>query len=161
MTFHDAIETELRVGGELHEVRDVASKIADNAARLATLFHVFSSTCSSSSSPVPAEDMVSASRIVAWHLSESRRFFGEMAVPPDLLDPARLDTWLRSYCQRNHLQTVPMRTVQQYGPSGLREKAAIEAAMRELIDLGRARWAEEKRTKSIQVNPALLSGGEL
>ena len=39
--FHDAIEAELANGGELYDVRDVASKSADNAARLAALFQVF------------------------------------------------------------------------------------------------------------------------
>jgi uncharacterized protein DUF3987 len=41
VTFHDAIEGELPNGGELYDVRDVASKSADNAVRLAALFHVF------------------------------------------------------------------------------------------------------------------------
>ena len=41
VAFHDAIEGELRNGGELYDVRDVASKSADNAVRLAALFHVF------------------------------------------------------------------------------------------------------------------------
>jgi putative DNA primase/helicase len=39
--YHDAIESELRSGGELFDVRDVASKSADNAARLAALFQQF------------------------------------------------------------------------------------------------------------------------
>jgi putative DNA primase/helicase len=39
--FHDAIEGELRNGGELYDVRDVASKTADNAVRLAAQFQVF------------------------------------------------------------------------------------------------------------------------
>jgi len=160
VTFHDAIENELRTGGELHDVRDVASKTADNAARLAALFQVFCSRNSSSSSPVTAEHMESASRIAAWHLNESRRFFGELALPPELADPARLEAWVLNYCQQEAVNKVPTRTVQQYGPSGLREKATIEAAMRELNDLGRARLVLEGRSKIIQVNPALLSRGE-
>ena len=36
--YHNAIESELASGGELYDVRDVASKSADNAARLAALF---------------------------------------------------------------------------------------------------------------------------
>ncbi|MEZ5519130.1 MAG: DUF3987 domain-containing protein [Gammaproteobacteria bacterium] len=44
IAFHDAIESELRSGGELYDVRDVASKIADNAARIATLFRYSSMT---------------------------------------------------------------------------------------------------------------------
>jgi putative DNA primase/helicase len=39
--FHNAIETELASGGEYQDVRDVASKTADNAARLAALFQMF------------------------------------------------------------------------------------------------------------------------
>ncbi len=41
VAFHDAIEGELVTGGELYDVRDVASKSADNAARLAALFQIF------------------------------------------------------------------------------------------------------------------------
>ena len=41
--FHDDIERQLCTGGELAEVRDVASKAADNAARLAALFHAVES----------------------------------------------------------------------------------------------------------------------
>jgi putative DNA primase/helicase len=41
VAFHDAIEGELASGGELYDVRDVASKSADNAARLGALFQIF------------------------------------------------------------------------------------------------------------------------
>ena len=39
--FHDDVERELAPGGEMTETRDVASKAADNVARLAALFHLF------------------------------------------------------------------------------------------------------------------------
>src|SRR5450759_3335751 len=38
--YHDAIEGQVASGGYLFDVRDAASKSADNAARLAALFHV-------------------------------------------------------------------------------------------------------------------------
>ena len=41
VAFHDEVEEELRPGRDMAETRDVASKAADNAARLAGLFHVF------------------------------------------------------------------------------------------------------------------------
>ncbi len=47
--FHDAIESELRPSGELYDVRDVASKTADNAVRIATLFQIFENGISRSS----------------------------------------------------------------------------------------------------------------
>lgn len=61
--FYDAIEHELRSGGELHDVRDVASKTADNTARIA-----------------------------AWHLREARRFYGELALPQEQANAARLES---------------------------------------------------------------------
>ncbi len=66
----------LTSGNELYDVRDVASKSADNAARLAALFHVFTHSADGS---IDADSFESASSIVAWHLNESRRFFGEVA----------------------------------------------------------------------------------
>ena len=156
VAFHDAIEGELRTGGELYDVRDVASKSADNAARLAALFQVFEHGLGGA---VGAEVFEGASRIAAWHLNEARRFFGELALPAELANAARLDTWLVDYCRRERTHLVPTKKVQQFGPGGLREKAAIDSAMRELEELSRARLVQEGRRKIIKVNPALLSGG--
>ena len=69
--FYNEIETMLSNGKELYDVRDVASKSADNAARLAALFHVFTY---GASGLIVADSFESASSIVAWHLNESRRF---------------------------------------------------------------------------------------
>ncbi|MEM5341608.1 YfjI family protein [Paraburkholderia azotifigens] len=154
ITLHDAIERELRSGGELYDVRDIASKAADNAARLATLLHAFES---GTDSAVAVEAVESASRIVAWHLNEARRFFGELALPPEVTNAARLDTWLLRHCRSERSCTVSTRTIQQYGPVGLRDKATIDATVRELIDLGRARLVQDGRRRSISVNPALLA----
>jgi putative DNA primase/helicase len=153
ITFHNAIESELAHGGELYDVRDVASKSADNAARLAALFQVFEYGMGGA---VVLAAFEGASRIVAWHLNESRRFFGEIALPAELANAARLDSWLIEYCRRNRTSTIPTKTVQQYGPSGLREKSAIESALRELEELSRARLAGDGRRRVITVNPALV-----
>jgi putative DNA primase/helicase len=153
VAFHDAIEGELANGGELYDIRDVASKSADNAARLAALFQVFESGMGGA---VGADAFEGASRIVAWHLNESRRFFGELALPTDLANAARLDSWLIEYCMRERTHLVPTKKVQQFGPGGLREKAAIESAVRELEELGRARLAQDGRRRIIKVNPALV-----
>src|SRR5262249_49865174 len=66
ITFHDAIEAELVDGGELRDVRDVASKSADNLARLAALFQMFEHGIGAA---VGVEAVENASRIVAWHLN--------------------------------------------------------------------------------------------
>ena len=153
--YHDAIEAELRTGGELYDVRDVASKSADNAARLAALFQIFEHGMGGA---VGLECFESASRIAAWHLNESRRFLGELALPAELADAARLDSWLVDYCRREKTHLVPIAKLQQFGPGGLRSKATIETALRELEEAGRARPEREGKRKMIAVNPALLGG---
>ncbi len=156
MAFHDAIEGELASGGELYDVRDVASKSADNAARLAALFQVFEL----GRGVVGLEAFEGASRIAAWHLNESRRFFGGLALPAELADAARLDTWLIEYCRRERTHLVPIAKLQQGGPPGLRSKAAIEIAGRELEGTDRVRLVRDGKRKMIAVNPApLIEGG--
>ena len=47
---------------------------------MATLFHIYQNGFGT---PVAAEAVENASRVVAWHLNESRRFLGELALPID------------------------------------------------------------------------------
>jgi putative DNA primase/helicase len=153
--YHDNVETQLSSGGKLHDVRDVASKSADNVARLAVLFHCFEH---GEGEPVSVELLTMASRLGAWHLNESRRFFSELNAPPELLNAARLDRWLLAYCRRENAQSVPIGSVQRGGPSGLRIKSAIEGAMSELMELNRARWMKTGKRRLIALHPALLAG---
>lgn len=149
--YHDAIESELVSGGELYDVRDVASKSADNAARLAALFQHFEH---GTGGTIGLDSFERASRITAWHLSESRRFFGELALPAELADAARLDSWLIEYCQRARTHLVPTREAQRLGP--IRDKEKLAAAWRELAELDRVRVVQEGRRKTMKVNPALV-----
>ena len=153
VAFHDAIESELSSGRELYDVRDVASKTADNAARLAALFHTFTGSVG----PIDLEAMESAARITTWHLTEAKRFLGELAMPAELENPARLEAWLLDYCKRENTDTVPTREVQRHGPGGLRDKTIIADAITELTELGRARLVQDGKKKLIQLNPALLT----
>ncbi|SEO37135.1 putative DNA primase/helicase [Nitrosospira multiformis] len=149
--FHNEIESELRSGGELYDVRDVASKSADNAARLAALFQVFEQGIR----PISYECFESASRIVAWHLSESRRFFGELALPAELANAARLDNWLIEYCRREQVTLIGKNYTRQHGP--IRDGAALDAAIRELEELNRVQLEKDGKRLIIKINPALLN----
>lgn len=154
VAFHDAIEGELGTGGELADVRDVASKTADNAARLAALFHLFAGDAGA----ISAESFAGAARIAAWHLNESRRFFGELAMPPEVSDAMRLERWLLNYCQAHKVQAIKRRELQQAGP--LRNGDRLTAALRTLADLHRLFERTEGRSKLIEPHPSLLRGVE-
>jgi hypothetical protein len=153
IAFHNAIEGELRTGGEMYEVRDVASKSADNAARLAALFQMFEHGVGA----VGLEAFEGASRIAMWHLTESRRFFGELALPVELANAARLDTWLIEHCRRNRTHLVGKNHTRQHGP--LRDGASLDTAIRELVNLDRLRLVKDEKRLTIKVNPALVIEG--
>ena len=151
--YHNAIEGELASGGELYDVRDVASKSADNAARLAALFQIFEGA----GDAIGADALAGASRIADWHLNEARRFFGELALPTELAAAARLDGWLTDYCRRMQTHFVGKNHTRQHGP--LRDGATLDAAIRELIDLDRVRLVKDKKRFTLEVNPALVIEG--
>ena len=152
--FHDEIEKGLAKGGELQDVRDVASKIADNAVRLAALFHVVDGGIG----PISISHFESASIIAAWHLNEAVRFFGELALPEEMADAVALDAWLIEHCKINQVDVVSTRIVSQYGPGRLRIKERLHAATEELIEHGRVVLLQTGRKRAIQINPQLLGG---
>jgi putative DNA primase/helicase len=153
VAFHDAIESELISGGELHDVRDVASKSADNAARLAALFQIFEHGMGGA---IGLDCFESASRIAAWHLHEARRFFGELALPAELADAARLDGWLTDHCKQGRTHFIAKNHVRQHGP--LRDGARLDSAIRELAELDRLRLVKDGKRLTIQVSPMLIGG---
>jgi putative DNA primase/helicase len=148
--FQNAIEKQLRQDGELQDVKDVASKTADNAARLATLFHVFEQGAGA----ISVEAMARGAKLAAWHLTEARRFLGQFALPVEWMNAERLERWLIQYCRREQRSSVPTKTALQYGP--LRDKAALQSALATLEDHGRARLVADGRKRLIAVNSALL-----
>lgn len=77
----------------------------------------------------------------------------------ELANAARLDRWVIEYCKRERRHFVPIAKLQQGGPGGLRSKATIEAALRELEESSRARLMRDGKRKMIAVNPALVIEG--
>lgn len=148
--YHNEIELELADGGELYDVRDVASKTADNIARLAALFHMMSGEVGA----IGYKAMEGACILSAWHLHESRRYFGEFSLPVQLADAARLETWLISYCKRERVQFVGKSVALRFGP--LRTKNNINPAISELVELNRLTVSHAGKRILLLINPSLL-----
>lgn len=153
VAFYDAIETSLGEGGELANIRDAASKAADNAARLACLFHAFEHGPAGSIGPDAFEP---AARLVAWHLSEARRFFNEVALPLELADATRLDRWLLDHAARMGADHIATREAQRLGPIRARER--LNDALECLDELNRTRLVREGRRRLIYLNPRIWEG---
>lgn len=148
--FHDSVESELRPGGEMEEARDVASKAADNAARLGALFHVFEHGPTGN---VSEAHMRAGAAIAAWHLYEARRFLGMLGQPKAVANAGKLETWALKYCHEHGTQAAPRREAQQFA---VRDGAALDEAIEELRKAGRARLRQEGARKLIELHPYLI-----
>lgn len=124
VAFHDEVEEELGRGREYYDVQDVASKAADNAARLAACLHTF---CDHMGMLViSAESMEAGAELMRWYLHEARRFCRQLAIPESLRKAERLEEWLIGKLYSG-MALVPTREAKQFAPSELRGAAGSEA----------------------------------
>ena len=148
--FHDAIESGLIAGGELEGVRDVASKAADNAARLAALFQMVEYGMGE----ISADSFESSSAIVAWHLHEARRFLTQMSLKNETKNLMKVDEWLIRQCRNTGVTSIAKNHLRQTGP--IRETAVLDRLLKELVNLNRLRIINGRPTV-IEINPLLLT----
>lgn len=149
--FYNELEQQLGFGGDLHDVRDVASKTADNAARMAGLFHVMEGACGS----ISANHMQGATNIMRWHLNESQRVLGGAMVPSETAAAAKLDQWLLMKCREKGMAEFTVQEVMQLGPKSMRKKEVLEPLLMALAALARIRVVGDS-PRVVHVNPALL-----
>ena len=144
--FYNAIEKQQGKSGDLFDLRDIASKIADNAARLAVLFHLYEV---GPYGEVSRELFEGAARIAIWHLNEARRFFGGLTVSEEQRQIAELDAWLLKTCQDGGRHHLTQRDILRQGPNQCRKKSVLEPLLAKLEELGRIRQSTTGRTKLI------------
>lgn len=155
--FYNHIERELKSDGEFADVKDVASKVAENAARLACLFYIMSDP-QGGALLIDDSSMQAGLIVAAWHLAETKRFLSASDIPQDRSLAMALDTWIMQHCAENHICEVPRSTVLQYGPNCIRSKTLLDKAIVELSELGRIRESSNGKRKSLEVNPAIIGG---
>ena len=153
--FHDDVEIELRANGDLVDVKDAASKCADQAARIAALLHVLEVGATGA---ISDKHMQAAAKLAAWHLYEARHVLGEVALPKNLNNAAKLDTWLIRYCRENRTASISTRDIQRQGPNCIRDKLDLDHALSELAEASRAIVRIDGRQKRVMINPQLLGG---
>lgn len=146
--FHDDIEAELSNSGELYAVRDIASKTADNAARLAALFELFTNGLARE---VGRESFVGAAAIVGWHLYETRRFFDDLDIVESNVDAQKLEAFLiREYVKTGEPFYRKNKAL-QYSP--IRNSENLNKAIDELVSLNRLRQYEDETGHFLETSP--------
>lgn len=151
IAFHDEIEEQLGEDGELHDVRDVASKIADNAARLAALFHVMQD----GEGAISSASVTNACHIARWHLNESRRLLNAPATQAES-DAQVIDRWLIKKCKEKSVTAIPFGDMQRGVRKDLRPKDRLDPLLSTLSGLKRVK-VSEGTPRMVHINPNLMS----
>ena len=152
--FYNHIESMLADGGAYEDFRDIASKTADNAARIAAIFQAMDNFYSKA---VEVDHMRAGAVIAEWYLTEARRLWGEISTSEEISAAAKLDAWLIKQCKEKRVDAVERSLVLTHGPGRLRKKKALDAALDELKEPCRVRVVIEDKKAIIQINPQLLA----
>ena len=132
---YEWIERACRAGGIFFRNRDYASKMAENIARMAAVFHAFEGC---EGTQISHEHLVSAARIVSWYANEFLRLFSPPSPAEIMMNNARtLDAWLIDYFRETNTFYVPKSYLLTSGPNGLRKADLLDHALQKLIDANR------------------------
>ena len=154
--FND-IESKLKTGGVFEDYTDIASKSADNAARLAGIFHLFDHK--DVNAPISHDCMFSACRVAIWHLYEAKRFYDGVAVPVEIHNANKLETWLKQYLKQHTTTNIARKTLlQRVGYAPLRKSGTLNQALEILENTNRIRQFKEQDITVYELNPELLVG---
>ena len=152
--FND-IERSIRPGGAFCEARDYASKVAENIARLAGVFHAFEGY---EGTKISVETLSSAAQVVLWYAQEFVRLFS----PPDPLeesieDAHKLENWLIHFFRSRREYYIQANFIRQYGPNSLRNRNRLEWALNCLVSGSRVSFCWQGKKRLICLNPAFFN----
>jgi hypothetical protein len=141
--FFNAVESGLNDQGQWAGLQDFASKAAENAARLAALFHLFEGKIGD----ISLESIEQAIAIVHWHMQETRRLFGAGNQTDELTDARKLLDWLKD----KGFHKITVRDIQRLSP--LRDIIQRDNAISILVDHQIVRLIKEGNKMSLELNP--------
>ncbi len=160
--FYNSIEAEQKKKGRYCEVRDFASKTAENAARLAALFQLLedgtpygrTEHASDMSGYISAENMRRGATLARWYLEEALRFFVDIERTPEEEDALALETWLiEQYKAGVHRGKKREANRQLFS----RKKERLDMAVSYLVERNRLRVFKKGKSILLEINPEILS----
>lgn len=146
--YTNLIEMNLQPQAYLADVRDAASKIADNMARLAGLFHLCNDP---KSNEIPYLTVKQAYTVSDWYLGGFKRVFGEVSVVPIWQQDAELlRNFLFEMAMRQNCWQFRQNDLRQYAPNRLRNQR-FPAALQVLANWGVVRFYYVGKVRWIQI----------
>ncbi len=117
--FSNEMERRIKQGGDLEDVRGFATKLPEQAARIAAVLAVFEH---GRKVECIDDEMLSNGILLArYYLSEAGRLIGVASPNPVLIDAQVLSDWLKTSWKEN---LVSIGAISQRGPAQLRKRSA-------------------------------------
>jgi putative DNA primase/helicase len=150
--YHDDVESTLGDMGAFADVRDFGSKAAENAARIAAIFHVVEH---GTEEEISAAEMQSGCAVATWHLWEARRLLSSFCLPEDVEAAHGLLSWILS----SGAATITPQRLAQFCPRRYRgpaNRVTRQAGLALLLDTGHLVEEQDGRKTKYRVNPHLM-----
>jgi hypothetical protein len=128
--FYNHIEARVGAGGELEQVRGLANKLPEHAARIAAVLTLVRDL---EAAEVGAAEMVAGVELAQYYAAEALRLYGASRVSGKLRQAQGLINWLTSVWTE---PVVSLANIYQYGPNAIRDKETALELVRVLVDHG-------------------------
>jgi hypothetical protein len=130
IAFHDKIESQLAPGGPFEGARPLASKLAEQAARLAGTMTRFGDFYAEE---IPAEVMGGGIALAQFYLKEALRIYRISQIDAELVLAQRVLDWLQRHWDE---PCVSLPDLYQYGPNPVHDQATAHAVVGVLVSHG-------------------------
>jgi len=166
--YYNTTEALQRKGENLEFLRDVAGKTADNATRLAGIFHALEYE-GEIDGCITATHMTMGCQVAEYYLHEALNYLDSSELPEEFKNAQDISERLVSYCMKRKQKGVNIddgllwheithRGIQRIAPRKISDKKSIAPILVELEDAGHI-VSNYERGKSIVyvINPALVN----
>lgn len=130
--FSDHCETQLRPNGSYEQISDFASKMTENATRMAAVLAFFEGGQKVVDSGLSGQAAMAGIKIMEFYASEAARLYGAAALDDDVASAATLIEWIR----KRDLNAIGARFLQRGGPPVTRNGPVLKRALATLEEFG-------------------------
>lgn len=130
--FSDHCERQLGPGGPYEQIADFASKMTENATRLAATIAFFEGRFKVVEEGLSAQAVSAGIALMEFYASEAVRLYGTSALDNDTANAAALIEWIR----KRQLAAVGVRFLNRRGPTQVRSATVLKQAIEILVEHG-------------------------
>lgn len=147
ISFYNKTESEMSELGYLSNMKDYASKMAENMARIAALLHYFEGY----DGDVSIQAVEAAAQISGWYVGEYKRlFFKSQEFTLVDKESDELYSWIKNYCASTFPSHISKTMILQYGPHRFRNKLKMNELLGTLFTQRKIMVTREGKTIYIQ-----------